>query len=39
MPASAGFASSGLRAAQVNTVRIEGLPSPLRVDFYAVRVG
>ncbi len=26
MPASAGFASSGLRAAQVNTVRIEGLP-------------
>ena len=39
MPPPAGFPSSGLRDAQVNKLRLEGLPSPLHVDFYAVRVG
>jgi hypothetical protein len=39
MPASAGFPTSGLADAQVDVFRLSDVPSPVRVDFYAVRVG
>jgi hypothetical protein len=39
MPASAGIPASVLLDARVNKLRLEGLRSPLKIDFYAVRVG
>jgi hypothetical protein len=39
MPASAGFPATGLRDAQVDTLRLTGVASPAQVDFYAVSVG
>jgi hypothetical protein len=39
MPPTAGFPARGLNDAQVDKLRLSGVPSPVRVDFYAVRVG
>jgi hypothetical protein len=39
MPSSAGIPASVLLDAHVNRFRLEGLRSPLKIDFYAVRVG
>ena len=39
MPASAGFPPSGFSDPQVDMFRLSDVPSPVRVDFYAVRVG
>jgi hypothetical protein len=39
MPASAGFSSRGLNDANVRMFRLANVPSPVTVDFYAVRVG
>lgn len=39
MPASAGIAASGLDDARVRMFRLAHVPSPVTVDFYAVRVG
>jgi hypothetical protein len=39
MPPSAGFPPGSLDDAQVEKLRLAGVPSPVRVDFYAVRIG
>jgi hypothetical protein len=39
MPPTAGFPASGLNDSEVETIRLAGVPSPVRVDFYAIRVG
>jgi hypothetical protein len=39
MPSSAGFPLTGLVNGQVDRFRLVNVPSPVHVDFYAVRVG